>query len=83
MQNTPELKNIEANEIKAYFVVSENTGIQGVGNKIELTSEEVKMLEQQRIYILKYNEIIKKTRRLYREHLEILQEQQILPNFSS
>lgn len=82
IQNTPDLKEIDPKEIKAYFIISENTGMTGSGNKIEINSDEKNILEQQRIYLLKYNEIIQKTKRMYKEHIELLRDQEILPNFS-
>lgn len=82
IQNTPEFRNIDPIEIKAMFIISEDSGVAGSGNKIELSKREIHMLEQDRITLVKYSELLKNARRMYREHLDVIRSTNSIPFFS-
>ncbi|MZU11609.1 hypothetical protein GUI51_05550 [Enterococcus mundtii] len=82
IQNTPEFKDIDPIEIKAVFVLSEDSGVEGSGNKIELTEREINKLEQDRITLVKYSELLRNARRMYREHLSVIRSTNTIPFFN-
>lgn len=80
VQNRPELEIHDEEDIKAYFIISEDAGI-GTGNKIELTDKEYGRLNDSNIKVIKYNKLLTDIRRMYKEHLSYLEEQKVVPNF--
>lgn len=82
IQNIPELKEVKSNEIKAIFIVSEDTGYEGSGNKIELTKDELGYLTQGNITILKYNEMLSRSKKMYKEHIEYSKNIKAIPKLS-
>ena len=82
IQNTPELEKIDGKDIKVIFILSEDCGFQGSGNRIELTDDEVKMLKDMNISILKYNKILAEAKKMYREHLKYQKEAKLIPDLS-
>ena len=82
IQNTPELEKIDGKDIKVIFILSEDCGFQGSGNRIELTDDEVKMLKDMNISILKYNKILAEAKKMYSEHLKYQKEAKLIPDLS-
>ena len=82
IQNTPELEKIDGKDIKVIFILSEDCGFQGSGNRIELTDDEVKILKDMNISILKYNKILAEAKKMYREHLKYQKEAKLIPDLS-
>lgn len=82
-QHIPSLESVEEEEIKVIFILSEDTGIVGANNRIQFTKRELAMLEVSNIEILKYNEILERSRKMYREHLTYQTEAKLLPNLST
>lgn len=82
IQNIPELKEVNPNDIKAIFIVSEDTGYAGSGNKIELAKNELGYLAQDNITILKYNEMLNRAKKMYREHIEYSRKIKAIPKLS-
>lgn len=82
-QHIPSLGSVEEQEIKVIFILSEDTGIVGTNNKIQFTKIELEMLEISNIEILKYNEILERSRKMYREHLTYQTEAKLLPNLDT
>lgn len=82
-QHIPSLESVEEEEIKVIFILSEDTGIVGANNRIQFTKGELAMLEVSNIEILKYNEILERSRKMYREHLIYQTEAKLLPNLGT
>ncbi len=82
IQNIPELKEVKENDIKAIFIVSEDTGYAGSGNKIELTKKELGYLTQDNITILKYNDMLNRAKKMYKEHIEYSRKIKAIPKLS-
>lgn len=82
IQNVPELKEVKENDIKAIFIVSEDTGYAGSGNKIELTKKELGYLTQDNITILKYNDMLNRAKKMYKEHIEYSRKIKAIPKLS-
>lgn len=75
-------RDIKETDIKAIFIISEDTGPQGSGNKIELKDNQLEILKNNNIKILKYNEILNNARNLYNGHLAIIRGKKIIPDFT-
>lgn len=82
IQNIPDLKAIDENEIKVIFILSEDTGILGSGNSIEISNAEKKHLEEMNINILKYNKILSEAKKMYKDHLDFQKKAKLLPDLS-
>lgn len=82
IQNIPELSTVNEQDIKVIFILSENTGMVGSGNKIEFSEIEKKMLDISNITILKYSKIIAEAKKMYKEHLEYQKEAKLIPDLS-
>ena len=82
IQNTPELEKIDGKDIKVIFILSEDCGFQGSGNRIELTDDEVKILKDMNISILKYNKILAEAKKMYSKHLKYQKEAKLIPDLS-
>ena len=82
-QHIPSLESVEEEDIKVIFILSEDTGIVGTNNKIQFTKRELAMLEVSNIEILKYNEILERSRKMYREHLTYQTEAKLLPKLGT
>ncbi|MGT2712833.1 ATP-binding protein [Streptococcus oriscaviae] len=83
IQNIPELRTVDETDIKVIFVLSENTGMIGAGNKIEFTAREKQMLDISNITILKYSKIIAEARKMYQDHLKYQKEAKLIPDLST
>lgn len=82
IQNLPDnLKKIESENIKAYFIISEDAGLQGTGNAIELSKKELDTLEYLNIKLLKYNQITANAHKFYDEFIKIIKMEKNIPNF--
>lgn len=82
IQNLPNnLKKIEPTSIKAYYIISEDAGLQGTGNAIEIDECELENLENLNIKLLKYNQIIHNAYISYDEFIKIIKIEKNIPNF--
>lgn len=83
IQNLPDNmdKPIKQSEIKAYFIISEDSGLQGTGNIIEFSEEDMNVLEISNIKLLKYNQIIHNALASYGEFINIIEKENSIPNF--
>lgn len=82
IQNVPELKEINEKDIKVIFILSEDTGVPGNGNSIEITIDEKELLESRNITILKYNKILSEAKKMYQEHLVFQKKAKLIPDLS-
>lgn len=82
IQKVPELKNVDEKEIKVIFILSEDTGLPGSGNSIELSEDEIRMLEGMNISVLKYSKILAEARKMYKDHLRYQKEAKLIPDLS-
>ncbi|OCR08686.1 hypothetical protein, partial [Helicobacter pullorum] len=83
MQNLPHnMKPINKEDIKAYFITSEDAGIEGSGNTIQLDATDIKSLEvNYNIKLLKYNQIIDNALCIYEEFIKIIESEKNIPCF--
>lgn len=79
IQSNPKLGNIRNSEIKAIFILSEDTGLPGDGNTIQIPEDELDMLSRINITVLKYNDILVEAKKMYREHINYQKEANIVP----
>ena len=79
IQSNPKLGNIGNSEIKAIFILSEDAGLPGNGNTIQISEEELNMLSGINITVLKYNDILVEAKKMYREHINYQKEANIVP----
>ncbi|MDU3086833.1 MAG: ATP-binding protein [Peptoniphilus harei] len=80
IQNIPELEDVEETKIKVIFILSEDSGSISSNNKIKFSNNELKLLEESNIEILKYNKILASSRKMYREHLEYQKSINLIPD---
>lgn len=78
-QSVDEFESIDDNNIPVWFILSEDSGIEGSGNKIELSLKEIELLEAQNIKLVKYNKLLNNARRMYCEYREVVEAQKIVP----
>lgn len=77
------IKSINEEDIKAYFIISEDAGIKGSGNSIEISEKEIISLEETfNIKILKYNQIIDNALCIYEEFVKIIESEKNIPCFN-
>lgn len=76
------MKNVDEKEIKVIFILSEDTGLPGSGNSIELSEDEIRMLEGMNISVLKYSKILAEARKMYKDHLRYQKEAKLIPDLS-
>ncbi|CAM3258350.1 hypothetical protein GHI93_00010 [Lactococcus hircilactis] len=81
-QKFPELKPVTDTDIKAVFIITEDAGAVGSGNKIEFEHYELETFKNLNIEVVKYNDIVSKSKKMYREHLKLIQDAKIVPNLS-
>lgn len=81
-QKFPELKPVRDTDIKAVFIITEDAGIMGSGNKIEFEDYEMEALKAMNIEVVKYNDIVSKSKKMYKEHLKLIQKANIVPDLS-
>ena len=79
IQSNPKLGNIGNSEIKAIFILSEDAGLPGNGNTIQISEEELNMLSGINITVLKYNDILVEAKKMYREHINYQKEANVVP----
>ncbi|MFC2703551.1 MAG: hypothetical protein ACFN07_03635, partial [Abiotrophia defectiva] len=83
IQKVPDLRKVEEGDIKVIFILSEDCGLPGTLNSIQLSELEIIMLRQANITILKYNKILAEAKKMYKEHLKYQKEAKIIPDLSS
>lgn len=83
IQKVPDLRKVEEGDIKVIFILSEDCGLPGTLNSIQLSELEISMLGQANITILKYNKILAEAKKMYKEHLKYQKEAKIIPDLSS
>ena len=66
-------------QIKAYFILSEDTGLPGQGHAITFDEDDMRTFETLNIEILPYNELVDRAKRAYRDHLRVLDEAEQVP----
>lgn len=77
------MKSINKEDIKAYFIILEDAGIEGSGNSIEISEKEIISLEETfNIKILKYNQIIDNALCIYEEFIKIIESEKNIPCFN-
>lgn len=83
IQNLPSnlQQDIKEEDVKAYFIISEDVGLQGAGNTIEFSEKEIKLLKDSNIELLKYNQIIHNALASYGEFINIIEKENSIPNF--
>ena len=79
IQQIPELKAVEEEQIKVVFILSEDTGLPGSKNTIWLSEKQIKKLSDDNITILKYNKILSEAKKMYRDHINYQKEANIVP----
>ena len=77
------MRKVEEGDIKVIFILSEDCGLPGTRNSIQLSELEISMLGQANITILKYNKILAEAKKMYKEHLKYQKEAKIIPDLSS
>lgn len=82
IQSVPEFKSVDTKEIKVIFILSEDSGLPGSGNTIEIANEEIRLLESVNISILKYNKVLAEAKKMYQEHLKYQKEAKLIPDLS-
>lgn len=83
IQNLPNniQESIKEEEIKVYFIISEDAGLQGGGNTITFSQSEIQHLKSLNIELLKYNQIINNAYSSYDEFIKIIKQEKKIPNF--
>lgn len=82
IQKIPELHKVDEKDIPVIFILSEDTGLPGSGNSIELSKDEIGMLADMNISILKYNKIIAEAKKMYREHIQYQKDIKLIPDLT-
>lgn len=82
IQKIPELHEVDEKDIPVIFILSEDTGLPGSGNSIELSKDEIGMLAGMNISILKYNKIIAEAKKMYREHIQYQKDIKLIPDLT-
>lgn len=82
IQKIPELHEVDEKDIPVIFILSEDTGLPGSGNSIELSKDEIGMLADMNISILKYNKIIAEAKKMYREHIQYQKDIKLIPDLT-
>lgn len=83
IQSNDDWTTINPLDIKAYFILSEDSGTVGSGNKIVLKDHEIKNLNNMNIKILKYNKLINNAKAMYKEHLRVIRDAKVIPDFNT
>ena len=65
--------------IKAYFILSEDTGRVGQGHAIEFDDDDRDLFDRNNIEIVPYSTLIKRARQAYQDHLKVLDEAKKVP----
>lgn len=65
--------------IKAYFILSQDTGKTGQGHKITFDDDDLETFRVRNIEILPYNKLVSRARQAYQEHMRVLDETESLP----
>lgn len=65
--------------IKAYFILSQDTGKLGQGHKISFNDDDRETFRVRNIEILPYNKLVSRARQAYQEHMQVLDESEGLP----
>ena len=74
-------KHIKEEDVKAYFIISEDVGLKCTGNTIEFSEKEIKLLQDSNIELLKYNQIIHNALSSYGKFINIIEKENSIPNF--
>lgn len=62
-------------DIKAFFILSEDTGLSGQNHAIQFTEDDYRVLETLNIELIPYNEMVANAKKAYRDHLKVLEAQ--------
>lgn len=73
---------VEEEEIGAYFIMSEDAGVVGSGNRIDFSKVELRMLQEANIKILTYRDLVNHAKESYREHIEVTEAGNEVPFFA-
>lgn len=80
-QSSTEYENINDTDIKVYFIISEDSGVNNV-NTINFSDSDMKMFKAANIEILKYSKLIDRARRSYADFINIINAEKKIPNFN-
>lgn len=65
--------------IKAYFVLSQDTGRPGQGHAITFNDDDLETFRVRNIEILPYNTLVARARQAYQDHMRVLDETEQVP----
>ncbi len=68
-------------DIKAYFIGSEEMGPAGHDFAIELSNGEMNLLKQSNIRLLTYHDLVLHAKQAYRDHIEVIEGRRDIPYF--
>lgn len=74
-------ENIGEEQIKAYFIGSEDAGAPGHGHTIEITDNQMNILKTAKISLLTYRDLVNHARQAYRDHIEVIENDHNIPYF--
>ena len=77
----PNKNDIRLEDIKAICIVSEFTGTDG-SLKIDIDEGEFKKLRDDNIYIYTYAQLLENAKNMYKEFMNVIKKQKIIPNLS-
>ena len=80
-QSSTEYENINDTDIKVYFIISEDSGVNNV-NTINFSDSDMTMFKAANIEILKYSKLIDRARRSYADFINIINAEKKIPNFN-
>lgn len=81
-QNNTDFSKIKDTEIKAIFILSEDSGLVGENNTIQLAESEKQMLDAANIELHKYSELLEHAYQAYAEQIALFKNKKIIPNLS-
>lgn len=81
-QNIPELESVNPINIKAVFIISDDSGVDSPENAINLSEDEMILLKQSNIKVLKYSKILKNCKKMYEQHIEYEKDIKLTPDLS-
>lgn len=65
--------------IKAYFIISEDTGRIGQDHAIDFDDDDMDLFRTNNIEVIPYNELVNRARRAYQSHMRVLDEAKKVP----
>jgi hypothetical protein len=81
MQSDSSLKMIDSRDIKVYFIISEDAGVNGA-NTIEFRKDDMEVFKSYNIEVIKYNMLIERAYRSYADFINIINKEKNIPNFT-